>query len=71
MRKAQGVYYFEGARVLYLLYAGCTLLYLENGIRVLEYKPYMVEGRWRVPTLRKQTRGYIVWWTGDLVWTFV
>ena len=66
MRKAQGVYYFEGARVLYLLYAGCTLLYLENGIRVLEYKPYMVEGRWRVPTLRKHE----LVWTGDLVWTF-
>ena len=70
MRRAQGVYYFEGARVLCLLHAGCTLLYLDNGIRVLECKPYMVEGQWRMPLLRKQTRGYMVWWTGGRTWTF-
>ena len=62
MRYPKRSYVFEGRRVRGLLFAGCTLLYLDRGIVVLNpHTLYYVGGEWQTPALhRRAARGALV-----------
>ena len=64
MRYPEAPYKFEGRRVRGLLFAGCTLLYLDRGIVVLNPNTlYWVGGEWQTPTLHRRPRN-----TWALIW---
>ena len=71
MRYPKTSYVFEGRRVRGLLFAGCTLLYLDRGIVVLNPRTlYWVGGCWQTPALLRRPRNtWVLTWRND-EWVF-